>query len=425
MRRRTYLSAVGTGMAGLSGCASGTDPGTTGTATEPPTGRHSVTPSGTRTETPRPNPDTIFVDREAGEPGNPGTAEEPLDSIQRALGHARPGETVYVRPGVYREPVSPPRSGEPGAPITITGPPDAILKPSERRYYMLIIRRSHVHLTGLTVDGLKRPDEPDSVESYARTSPIVTRPPPDTDEYLRDLVIAPHGVGNTRKALVAIDRTQNSVVGPFEVIGPGGTKYLLTDRHGHNGEVVYLGTSPSNLGTDWHPWTEYDRTSGIRVHHVDNSAGYAHSELVNTKLGTHDITVEYCTDGGGSKNTEDTPAASMRLQSFDTTVRWCDLRDGMGHGVEIGSYKARDARREGNPSEIERRGGSDNAVYGNRITGFDDEAIAYPVVRGQADQRYVCGNTYDGATDGTPDANCGEEVPTGDGIGHTGGNTER
>lgn len=418
MDRRTFLAVAGLGATALGGCTTGPDSASEGT----PTGGPTSTPPGSAT--PRPDPDTIFVDGEDGAAGNPGTASEPLDSIQRALQRVQPGQTVYVRPGVYRERVSPPRGGEPGAPITIAGPPDAILASDPGRYNVVINRRSHVHLTGLTIDGLEDPDEPDDVDSYSEAQLVQVRPPTDTDAYLEDIVVAPHRIGNTQKSLVSIERTTQVEVGPFEVIGPAGTKYLLTDRRGHNGEIVYLGTSPSNLGTDWHPWTEYDRTSHVRVHHVDNAAGYGHSELVNTKLGTHDVTVEYCTDGGGSRNTEDSPAASVRFQGSGATVRWCDLRDGNGHGVEIGSYKARDARREGaDPSEIERRGGADNAVYGNRITGFGGKAVAFPVVRDQDDQRYVCGNTYDGPTDGDPDRDCGEGVPSGTGIGHTGGSS--
>jgi hypothetical protein len=214
-------------------------------------------------------------------------------------------------------------------------------------------------------------------------------------------------------------------VGPFRVIGPAGTKYLLTDRAGHNGEIVYIGTSPSNLETDWHPWSGYDETRNIRVHHIDNSAGHAHSELANTKLGTRNITVEYCTDGGGAQNTEDSPAASVRFQSFDATVRWCDFRNGHGNGVEIASYKARDAQeREDDPSEIQRRGGTDNAVYGNRITGFDDLAVAYPVdSQTEADQRHVCGNEVDGETMGEPTGTCPADIPQGTGIGHRGGDS--
>lgn len=410
MNRRAYLSLLAGGATGLAGCSGG--------GGEPvPTRTTAATATRTPTETPRANPDTVFVDGERGAPSNPGTADEPVSRIDTALDIAQPGETVFVRPGVYRQRFEVLSGGEPGAPITLTGPPDAVVR-APNGTNILRLRASHFHLTGLTFDGLIDPEHPESPDSYAK-APLLVQPRHETDAYLEDIVVAPHGAGNTTQAIVSLIRTRNVTVGPFEVIGPAGADYLLTGEPDHNGEIVYVGTSPSNLGADWNPWTEYDRTRNVLVQGIDNSAGYGHSELVNTKLGTHDVTVQYCTDGGGAQNTEDNPSASVRFQSYGATVRWCDLRNGQGRGVEIGSYKARDARKEkSDPSEVEQRGGTDNAVYGNRITGFDDRALSFPVVHGQSDQRHICGNTVDGATDGDPGRPCGDDVPTGDGIGH-------
>lgn len=144
-----------------------------------------------------------------------------------------------------------------------------------------------------------------------------------------------------------------------------------------------------------------------------------------TRQETHDVTVEYCTDGGGSRNAEDYRSASVRFNSSGGTLRWCDLRNGAGNGVEIGSALARKAQQERtDPSEFERRGGTDHAVYGNRITGFDDSAIAFPIdSQTQTDQRYVCDNEYDGRTDGEPGVACPDSVPEGDGVGHLGGDS--
>lgn len=416
--RRQLLRRGGVvAAAGIAGCAGDSD-------TEIPDDEPETDGNSSGGGSGRENPNTIFV-AEDGARSASGTADDPLDSIRVAVSRAEPGDTVQVRPGEYEELLRPPRGGEPGEPITVTGPPDAVLRSDPRRYNVVLIRHSHVHITGLTIDGLEDPDAPDEVDSYSRAQLVQTRPPTDTDEYLTDIVISPHRIGNTQKSIVSMERTRNAEVGPFRVIGPAGAKYLFADRAGHNGEIVYVGTSPSNLETDWHPWAEYDQSSDILIHHIDNSEGYGHSELVNTKLGTHDVTVEYCTDGGGSRNTEDSPAASVRFQSFDATLRWCDLRDGRGYGVEIASFKARDAQEErSDPSEIQRRGGTDNSVYGNRITGFDDAAIAYPVdSQTEADQRRVCGNEYDGESMGDPDASCSSDLPQGDGIGHTGGDS--
>lgn len=408
MNRRALLGVVAAGVGSVAGCV----------------GRFPISGGGVE-EGPR----TIHVEAGQGQWSADGSRESPLPTITAALNVAGPGDTVQVAPGEYVERVEPPEGGEPGAPITVTGPPDAVLKSDPAEYNVVLIRQNHFHLTGLTIDGLENPDEPDEADSYSRAQLVQVRPPTRSDQYLRDVVIAPHRIGNTMKSLVSIERTRDAEVGPFRVIGPAGAKYLFTDEAGHNGEIVYLGTSPTNLGTDWHPWTDYDQTSNVRVHHIDNAAGHPHSELVNAKLGTHDVTVEYCTDGGGSQNTERYPSAAVRLQSYGATVRWCDLRDGHGFGFEVASHTAHEMQKQKPAAELteaERRGGTDNAIYGNRVTGFSEGAFDFPgpeIGQTAADQRVFCGNEYDGQTDGTPDAACPESVPSGDGIGHTGGDS--
>ncbi len=49
---------------------------------------------------------------------NPGTQDNPFSTIQRAAEVTCAGDTVYLRAGIYRETVTPKRSGTPGSPIT-------------------------------------------------------------------------------------------------------------------------------------------------------------------------------------------------------------------------------------------------------------------------------------------------------------------
>ena len=58
-----------------------------------------------------------------GSNGNPGTKEKPFRSIQEAADLLRPGDTCYVREGVYRESVLLTRSGKPGKPICLAAYP--------------------------------------------------------------------------------------------------------------------------------------------------------------------------------------------------------------------------------------------------------------------------------------------------------------
>ena len=59
---------------------------------------------------------------------NPGTAELPFKTINRAAQLVQPGDVVIVKPGVYREHVRLTRSGKPGAPIIfVADPPGSVI----------------------------------------------------------------------------------------------------------------------------------------------------------------------------------------------------------------------------------------------------------------------------------------------------------
>ncbi len=79
---------------------------------------------------PRTHADVLHV-APAGKAGAPGTAAAPLASVQEALDRARPGDTVRLGAGVYRERVSFPGSGAYGKPVTLEGEPGAVLDGSE------------------------------------------------------------------------------------------------------------------------------------------------------------------------------------------------------------------------------------------------------------------------------------------------------
>lgn len=96
---------------------------------------------------------------------NLGSERDPLRTIQQAVSRARAGTTIHVQPGTYTNRVSTVRGGTPENPITITGPREAVFNangPFE-------INHSHVHLRGLTFDGLHTPSAPDDIDSYSES----------------------------------------------------------------------------------------------------------------------------------------------------------------------------------------------------------------------------------------------------------------
>ena len=59
-----------------------------------------------------------YVVSPQGNDGNPGTFENPIQTISSGARRALPGDTILVQEGIYRERVAPIRGGRPGMPIT-------------------------------------------------------------------------------------------------------------------------------------------------------------------------------------------------------------------------------------------------------------------------------------------------------------------
>lgn len=76
---------------------------------------------------------TYYVSFDKGSDANKGTLASPFETISKAAWSALPGDTIFVREGIYRERISPPRGGEEGAPIVYLAEPNkrVIIKGSE------------------------------------------------------------------------------------------------------------------------------------------------------------------------------------------------------------------------------------------------------------------------------------------------------
>ncbi|WP_121823351.1 DUF1565 domain-containing protein [Halostella salina] len=324
-----------------------------------------------------------------------GTPDDPVRTIGRALERARPGTTVQLAPGEYRELLRTRRDGEPDAPITVTGPPEAVIRPPLGVYNAVRIDHNHFHLRGVTINGLVDPER--KYEDYRVWIPWCVSITPlrrrdEGLEYLRDIVVEPSRIGNSAQGLIQVERVRNASIGNFEVIGPAGMQFdPRVDNHevGHIREIVYVGSPEVHRGEDHYKYETLDRSRDIRIHHIDNSEGYAHNELVDVKLGSSDITVEYCTDRNAGHNSEGVVNAAIDVKGNDCTVRWNDIGE-CPLPVSFGAWA---------PSEDVDGGdwSRNNAVYGNHIHDF----IAGPFrLRNEGDigpvsfddQRTLCGN---------------------------------
>ena len=80
---------------------------------------------------------------------------DPPGTIDAALEHARPGDTILVETGTYADPVEANPRGKAGAPITLKPAPGA--HPVVSAGFKLIHAR-HVRITDMTFDGTGNPD---------------------------------------------------------------------------------------------------------------------------------------------------------------------------------------------------------------------------------------------------------------------------
>lgn len=439
--RRRLLQLLGTASVGsVAGCSEATgpatepSPGDTPSPTRNPTATATETPTRTATETPRENPDTIFVSPD-GADSNSGTRESPLETIQTAIDLAQPGETVFLEAGVHTagDPERPVgitrRAGEPDNPITITGPPEAIVRgpPVDRSTKSIFhVTHSHIHIVGMTLDGLTVPDAIGDHTKYRQQ--IASCSPPTWQDsypdYLTDVRIKPRAIGNARGKLVNAWRTNNLEIGEFEVIGPAGVDYYSGDNDGYVlGAVVSLGRSSNNFGTSHYPWEGPDESHNIHVHHIASLDRHAHTELVKLHAGNYDVTIEYCTDTGGNTR------SGVFLPGAQTTVRWCELENGQRDGVSVfvPPMKENDSYEQFKQIPDDRFPGKNNSIHGNRLLDNERRAIAFSSPDwfdgGPDQQKIVCGNEFNGQTDGTPGESCPDSVPEGDGVGYLGGDS--
>ena len=301
-----------------------------------------------------------------GSDDNAGSEAAPLGTLREGLSRAGPGDTIHLAPGEYREEVRTVRDGEPDAPITITGPQDAVLRAPPGAYTCLAIIHNHVHVRGITIVGLIEPDRKyETRDAYSTQCVGISSVNREDVDYVRGVVLEPSRMGHSGGPIVQTQRIRDSTIGNFEVIGPAGMNFdRRVDDHeiGHVREIVYIGSPEVDRGESYYGYDTLDRSRNVRIHHIDNSAGYRHNELVDVKLGSSEITVEYCTDRNAGHNTEGGVDAAIDLKGNDCTVRWNDIGD-CPLPLSFGAWAPSD--------DIDGADWSrNNAVYGNHIHGF-------------------------------------------------------
>lgn len=339
----------------------------------------------------------LYVSPEGRASNDGASPSTPLATIQAALEKATPGTTINLAPGVYHEEPVTVRDGAPGAPIVIKGPETGTDRAG--RYQAVLfgtgrifnIDHSWITLDGFTIDGQEQlADQPypadlatidawkSSVQDRVEDSRLVYVGSAEETRDLTGITVSNmflNGAGGecVRLRNNAHDNTiVDSVIQYCGMYGKGDGD----DRaEFHNGEGVYVGTSPES---DGQPMYDNDASSNnVVARNVIRPFG---SECFNVKENAHANVFEgnTCSDNAESVEFE---GSNVELRGYDNIVRDNRISDSAGYNIKI----------QTDGEEYDRGG---NVVENNQLSGAAAETFK---VKSQAEQGRFCGNTVAGS----------------------------
>ncbi len=306
-----------------------------------------------------------------GDDANNGSAATPLRTIQAALTRATPGTRIILAAGEYREQLQTVVAGLSGAPITIQGPERG--KNVDARGKAVVygtgkvfsIDHSFYTLDGFTIDGqegLKGVELPrdiatvnafkDSVQAQVKDSKLVYVGASDasrdiTGISIRNMYLRRAGTECVRfRNNAHHNSVKDSLIEHCGVFGkPDGERFGY-----HNGEGVYIGTSPKSTTQPMHKNDPSSRN--VVSGNVIRTFG---SECFNVKENAHDNVL---TSNSCSGNTEpiEFQGSNIELRGHANVVRGNKIFDSAGVSVKIKMDSA----------EYDKGG---NSLVDNRISG--------------------------------------------------------
>jgi hypothetical protein len=308
---------------------------------------------------PPPPPTAFLYVNPAGSDDNDGSGNAPLRTIQAGLDRAGPGTQITLAAGVYREQLQTTRDGAADAPIWIKGPETGTDRAG--RYQAVVygtgrvlsVDNSHYVFDGFTIDGQEElahvafPTDLSGIDAFKQSvqpqvqdGRLIYVGASDESRDLTGITISNmflSGAGgecvrlrNNAHDNVVVD----SVIQYCGMYGKGDDDERATF---HNGEGVYIGTSPNS---DDQPMHDNDTSSGNLVARtIIRTFG---SECFNVKENAHDNVFEgnQCSANAESA---DFDGSNVELRGHQNLVRNNTIADSAGYSVKIASDDDYDA----------------------------------------------------------------------------------
>jgi hypothetical protein len=345
-------------------------------------------------EAPSPRAPRDWIVAPNGSESNTGEDAANATTVQAALGEARPGDVIRLQPGVYTltAPLQTKRSGTAEAPITVMGPENGLDIRGRNKAIitgvgdLIDVDHSYYVFSGFTLNGQPKlafdeiPDTPrELIEFKDRNQSRILGGQliyiGYTAHSVRGITIDNMfltGAGN--ECIRIRNLTTDSTVTNSRILRCG-MKAKDKDYPYHNGEGVYIGTSPASGDQPYH---DNDRSDGNLVrHNVIETFG---SECVNIKenASRNIIDSNQCRYGLGPDSADE---SIVEVRGKENQITNNVIEHSYGYGVKLWSDQS--------------SYGGKNIIARNHFGDINSYTIT---VKKQPQPEEVCENTYVGGT---------------------------
>lgn len=293
---------------------------------------------------------SFYVDPSGNDSNDGRSAKTPFKTIQKAVDLAQAGEKISLASGIYREDFVTRRDGQTDSPIIIAGPTDAIVKGGGNTR-IIEINHDYIVLEGFTVDG--HFGEKERLKDYRKK--LIYAQGNESRAGVTGLKILGMTIKNSAGECIRLRyfAQGNEIAG--NTIENCGIEDFRFDGGGKNGEGIYIGTAPEQIGDGKNPTEDPDGSSGNWIH--NNNIDTQGNECVDIKESSWGNIVENnkCT---GQK---DEDAAGMSSRGRNNIFRYNEIFGNTGAGVRLGGDGILD--------------GIGNSVYENVIKGNESGGV--------------------------------------------------
>ncbi len=308
-------------------------------------------------------PVTYYISPTGSDWDSGASREHPFATIQKAVDRAQPGDLITLGPGIYLQDVVSRRDGAANAPITITGPADAVVKGAGGSR-IVEINHDYLTLEGFTIDGLW--GSPQTKQGFReKLLYVVGRQPNDGVTGLRVLRMTFKNAGGECLRMRYFAQHNEIGASRFESCGVHDFRFHAGKR---NGEAIYIGTAPEQLGNGENPTADPDRSNENWIH--GNTFNTQANECVDIKEASSGNIVEHNSCTGQ----QDPNSGGFDARGGGNIFRYNESFGNRGAGIRLGGDGAAD--------------GLNNQVYGNNL--HDNQAGGIKLVR---QPQSLCGNT--------------------------------